>query len=166
MALIVEDGTGKADANSYASLDDANGYHSLRGHTAWTGADEVKEAALVRATSYIDGQYGARWPGYRASGAQALDWPRDEAYDRDGHLQDEVPTAVIVATIEAALIELSTAGALTEAQERGGAIVREKVGPIETEYSDVAPAQTTYPSIKLALSRLIPFGGSMKVRRG
>lgn len=166
MALIVEDGTGKSDANSYTSLDDANAYHLLRGHTAWTGTDEAKEAAIVRATSYIDGEYGSRWPGYRASSGQALDWPRDEAYDRDGYLQDDVPTAVKVATIEAALIELSAAGTLTEAQERGGAVVREKVGPIETEYSDVAPAQTSYPSIKNALSRLIRFGGSVKARRG
>ena len=75
-----------------------------------------------------------------------------------------VPVAVKVATIEAALLELVTAGTLTEAQDRGGAIVREKVGPIETEYSDGAPTGTIYPAIKLALSRLVQPVGYL--RRG
>jgi hypothetical protein len=162
--MTVEDGTGLSTANSYASVAEADAYHTLRGNTAWTGADEVKEAALIRATSYITGEYSSRWPGYRSSATQALDWPRSEALDSDGYYQSGVPVAVKVATIEAALLELVTAGTLTESQDRGGAIVREKVGPIETEYSDNAPTGTVYPTIKLALSRLVQPVGFL--RRG
>ena len=162
--MTVEDGTGLSAANSYASVDEADAYHSLRGHTAWTGDDADKEAALVRATSYIDGEYSSRWPGFRSSGTQALDWPRSGAADSDGYLQEGVPAAVKVATIEAALIELTDAGSLSVAQERGGAIIREKVGPIETEYASTAPSSTLYPSIKMALSRLIKTG--LSLRRG
>jgi hypothetical protein len=162
--MTVEDGTGLSTASSYASVAEADAYHLLRGNSTWTGLDAVKEAALIRATSYITGEYSSRWPGYRSSGTQALDWPRSGALDADGYYQSGVPVAVKVATIEAALLELVTAGTLTEAQDRGGAIVREKVGPIETEYSDGAPTGTVYPAIKLALSRLVQPVGYL--RRG
>lgn len=162
--MTVEDGTGKTNANSYASLEEANAYHLLRGNADWTGADDVKEAALIRATSYIDGAYSDSWPGYRSTGTQSLDWPRNEAIDVDGYHQSGVPTAVKVATIEAALVELVSAGVLTEAQERGGAIISETVGPISTTYANNAPSSTVYPVIKLALSRLVQPVGML--RRG
>lgn len=165
MAIIVEDGTGLVDAQSYVSVSDADAYHAARGNTAWVdGGADVKEAALVRATDYIDGDNGPRWPGIRATAAQALDWPRLEAYDRDGYLQEGLPEAVIRATCEAAFVEFQSAGALTEELERGGAVIREKVGPIETEYSPNAPAATVYPAIRKALSRLLRSGG-LKVQR-
>ena len=45
LTLIKEDGTGKADANSYADLTDANAYHD--GHlyaTAWTAATDASKS--------------------------------------------------------------------------------------------------------------------------
>ena len=52
LTLVKEDGTGKSDANSYASVADADAYHE--GHlyaSAWTGATTAdKEKALVMAT--------------------------------------------------------------------------------------------------------------------
>ena len=59
LTLIKEDGTGKVDANSYATAADGDAYHD--GHlyaTAWTGATLAnKEKALVMATRLIDGEY-------------------------------------------------------------------------------------------------------------
>ena len=59
LTLIKEDGTGKADANSYADVTDGDAYHD--GHlyaTAWTGATaDSKAAALVMATRLIDSQF-------------------------------------------------------------------------------------------------------------
>ena len=46
LTLIKEDGTGRADANSYASVADGNAYHD--GHlyaSAWTGAGDDQKAA-------------------------------------------------------------------------------------------------------------------------
>ena len=43
LTLIKEDGTGKADANSYASVADGDAYHD--GHlyaTAWTARARIK----------------------------------------------------------------------------------------------------------------------------
>ena len=72
LTLIKEDGTGKVDANSYASAADGDAYHD--GHlyaTAWTGATLAnKEKALVMATRLIDGEY--QFNGFMGSEAQAL----------------------------------------------------------------------------------------------
>tara|TARA_Y100000310_G_scaffold344961_1_gene460802 strand:+ start:2551 stop:3063 length:513 start_codon:yes stop_codon:yes gene_type:complete len=78
MALIVEDGSGLATAQSYLSVADADTYHTAHSaSTTWSGAAEAdKEKALRLATQYLDALYGTRWVGSRWSLAQALDWPR------------------------------------------------------------------------------------------
>lgn len=50
------------------------------GWTAVTNSDKRKQA-LIEATRILD---GFRYPGYRASSAQALQWPRTDAYNQDG----------------------------------------------------------------------------------
>lgn len=166
MAFIVEDGTGLAAANSYVSVADADAYFLDRGNATWEDADtDVKQAALVRAAAALDGKYGALWPGVRATSAQALDWPRTGAYDRDGYYLELVPKAVKNAACEGALIELESAGALSPVLERGGAVIREKVGSLETEYAVGASAQTAYTAIAQALARIVRSSG-IKITRG
>jgi len=84
--LIVEDGSGISNANSYLSVADADDYHDLHGApAAWTAAVTAdKEAALRLATQYIDGVYGSVWQGRRELETQALDWPRCQVWDYDG----------------------------------------------------------------------------------
>src|SRR5436309_3522068 len=83
LVLVKEDGTGKPDANSYASAADGDAYHD--GHlyaTSWTAATtQMKEAALVMATRLIDSMFC--FHGYRAVSGQALQWPRLWARDPD-----------------------------------------------------------------------------------
>jgi hypothetical protein len=83
LLLIKEDGTGKSDANAYASVADGDAYHE--GHlyaTAWTTANvDRKAAALVMATWLIDGLF--QFDGARANASQALQWPRLECPDPD-----------------------------------------------------------------------------------
>ena len=114
LTLIKEDGTGKVDANSYATAAECDAYHD--GHlyaTAWTGAsEESKAAALVMATRLIDAQY--QFGGFRAHSEQALQWPRIECPDPNrarvlwGIQRPEcvpldlVPAAVVAATCELA----------------------------------------------------------------
>jgi hypothetical protein len=87
LTLIKEDGTGKVDANSYASAADGDAYFD--GHlyaTAWTGASTAnKEKALVFATRLIDGGY--QFNGFRAHDDQALQWPRERCPDPDKGLE-------------------------------------------------------------------------------
>lgn len=141
MALIVEDGTGLPDAESYVSVTDADEYHSARGNAAWTGSEAVKEQALRRATAYLDGRYGRQWPGTRVLGReQRLSWPRVNASDVTGEViaGTEVPFEVVQATCEAALRALSgpLVTDLSIAQQR---IKRQKIDVIETEF-DLSPA--------------------------
>lgn len=137
MALVTEDGTGKADAESYISVTNANAYHAARNHATWTGDDADKEAALRVATTYIDGTYRTRFPGTKLTKEQALQWPRSGATDAEGWEieEDEIPTALKNATAEAAWRELVTPGSLSPDLASGGAVVRErnKAGPVDTE---------------------------------
>ncbi|HOX59712.1 MAG TPA: hypothetical protein P5205_09480 [Candidatus Paceibacterota bacterium] len=117
LTLIKEDGTGKVDANSYASVADGDAY--FEGHlygTAWTAATSgTKAAALVMATRLVDSQF--QFNGYRAHETQALQWPRERCPDPDRNAvtsslqspvlssfvpNDEVPAGVASAVCEMA----------------------------------------------------------------
>jgi hypothetical protein len=115
MALVVEDGTGLADAESYASVAAADAYATARGLT-WTGTETEKEQALRRATSWLDARYRGKWPGdKRRQRFQALEWPRTGAHDMADDPIDyqSVPVEVVNATIEAAAREAATPGGLS-----------------------------------------------------
>ena len=117
LAIIKEDGTGRADANSYADVAEGDAFHEAHLYaTDWSGANAAtKAAALVFATRLIDAHYQFR--GFNVHQTQALQWPREFARDDDalrvsgiGGLMsrseffdiDKVPTALRDATIETA----------------------------------------------------------------
>jgi hypothetical protein len=117
LVLVKEDGTGLANANSYASAADGDAYHD--GHlyaTVWTSATTPnKEKALVFASRVIDSQY--RFNGVRATTTQALQWPRSDCPDPDAapdstgvglFASDVIPTVLINATCEMARALLAT----------------------------------------------------------
>ncbi len=86
LTLVKEDGTGKANANSYADVTDADAYFDAHLYaSAWTAATTTtKAAALVMATRLVDSQY--QFHGYRAHDTQALQWPRERCPDPDRNL--------------------------------------------------------------------------------
>src|SRR3954453_999453 len=83
LVLIKEDGTGLANANTYAVVADGDAYHEAHLYaTAWTaGSTPNKEAALAMATRLIDEEF--QFNGFRVSNAQALQWPRARCPDPD-----------------------------------------------------------------------------------
>src|SRR3954470_9123831 len=83
LVLIVENGSGLVDANTYASVADGDAYHDAHLYaTSWTAATTPnKEAALAMATRLIDEEF--QFFGYRVSSAQALQWPRARCPDPD-----------------------------------------------------------------------------------
>ena len=168
MAFTVEDGTGLAAANSYVSLADAGAYFADRGNATWENADDdLKEAALVRASFALDGIYGGRWPGYCATQDQALAWPRVDAVDSAGYeiSSATVPQAVKNAACEAALVELGSAGALSKKTEAG--LSELTVGPITKRFAVASGSgATVYPAITQALSRIFKRGSGIQVVRG
>lgn len=150
MALVVEDGTGKVDAESYISLADAGTRHTNLGNTAWTGTDAAKEAALRRATQFMLQRFRTRWKGVRISSTQALDWPRSVLEAVDGwYLEsDTVPTDVANACADLALKALSET--LNEDLTRG--VVRDKVDVLESEYDRYSPQAKRYVAIDQMLA--------------
>ena len=95
MALIVEDGSIVADAESYVSVTDADTIISNRGgNSNWDGLTVTdKEIQLRIATEYIDSKYN--FLGEEVSSDQELSFPR--AYlPKDG--ADEIPKRIQRAT--------------------------------------------------------------------
>jgi hypothetical protein len=84
MALVVikEDGTGRTDANSYATMEDGDAY--FEGHAyptpGWFLFDK-KLQTLVMATRLIDAFM--QFNGFKAHKDQALQWPRERCPDPD-----------------------------------------------------------------------------------
>lgn len=170
MALVTT--PGELTANSYASVAVADAYHLLRGNSTWTEADALKEAALIRATQWIDGRYGNRWPGTRWKlRLQALDWPRIDAWDRDGGLIDAstIPVEIINATAEAALRELVTPGSLSPDVTPGTAKVLTEVKGIKwTPLRASANTNDMIASLTVVdrlLSPIIGMAGQVLVQR-
>lgn len=168
MAIIVEDGTGVEDAVSYASLADADAYFSARAVTAWTGTDAAKEAALVKATDYVETRFASSFIGSRESTDQPLSWPRRASLD-GADLTGTVPDRLKKAVMEYALQALTTELLSVPADQNvAGEIVRkkEKIGPVEREVEYAATAQAgaavfvkTFPQADILISSLINRSG-------
>lgn len=172
MALIVTAGSSSAD--SYATVAACDSYHSARGNATWTGTDTLKEQALRRATQWLDGRYGSRWPGTTTYGRdQALDWPRAWVEDASGYAvaTETIPQEVVNATCEAALRELVSPGSLSPDVTPGTVKVLTEVKGIRwTPLRSSAGASDMAPVIAAvdgALSGLMIAGrGLVPVARG
>lgn len=149
-------------ADYYGTLAGALLYHADRGNSAWAAStDTLREAALVRASAYIDGAYRSMFPGVKTDGRdQTLEWPRSGAYDVEGNSidSDEIPVEVSFAAYEGALRELATAGSLNPDIKPGGGVVsRVKAGSVEVEYAQAGggATTTTFQRIEALLGGLI-----------
>jgi hypothetical protein len=157
MALIVEDGTGLATAESYISVVDAGTYCTAHGLTAWTGTDAVKEAALRNATQYIDTSYNFR--SAKSYQYQALEFPR-QLWDWD---DDPLMTRLRAATVELAVKAL-TASLFADVEP--SVVTMVKVGPITKQTTPVDHAgQKRYAAIDALLKQLTTGLGGVQVVR-
>lgn len=156
MALIVEDGSGKLDSESYISVADCTTYCTAHGLTAWTGTDAAKETALRNATQYIDSMYSFRYE--KTYVKQALEFPRwywAWDYPEMNKLR--------AATCELAVKALS--GALFSDVEPSTTI-KVKVGPIEKTMRPVeANGQKTFKQVDMLLRDLVVGLGNSAIVR-
>ena len=171
MALIVEDGSVVAGAESYASVSYADTYWSNRSTSpyaaTWAAATTAqKESALRMATQYIDTTY--YWDGYSAYSDQELAWPRNDLYDDQGYAVyiDTIPEALKKATAEGAARALS-GELLPDSVGTGGEIIRKKLGPMEIEYApiDNSAVGVSYKAILNLLRPFITGNGSVNLVR-
>lgn len=123
MSFVVEDGTGLPDANSYASVEEADAHHgnSLNAD-AWedVGGTPEKQRKLVAATRLLDTLFD--WNGEVFHFDQALGFPRRALLDPRGsrRLVRGVPRPIKIAAIDLALWiqdDAAAAAATTEAVE-------------------------------------------------
>jgi hypothetical protein len=163
MALIVEDGTGKVNAEAFCSVAQVTTYHAVRSTaSAWVDLDlEVQEAALREATDYIQFTYAGQWSGDRKSDTQSLDWPRTGAEREDslsGYWTDNtIPAPLVFATAELAL-KAATAGPLVS--DLGRETISESVDVISVTYAKGGERQTQYEVADKWLQPLLDNGGA------
>lgn len=134
MAIIVTPGA--SDADSYASLVEANAYHDARLYNAeWLAAtDANKEIVLKWGTRLLDENYD--WLGSRANNDQALGWPRYGTYwDGESIDGDIIPVQIINAVSEMALFLLKSDRSIVSEPDNQG-LDSLTVGPISLSFSD------------------------------
>ncbi len=158
MPITVITTAGDANANSYVSVAEADAYFDLRLYaTSWTGvsSNDTKARALISATRRVD---QVAFDGYRASAAQALQWPRTESYDyeREEYLLDNtVPQRIKDAVCELALNMLTAAAdpSATDALSKFSAL--SLPGGLSLTLRDGSTANDSLPPVVLRL--LTPF---------
>lgn len=169
MALIVEDGSMVAGAESYVSVTYANNYFILLGNEAWGDLDlSAKEQALRKATQFMQNEYFSMWQGVKRQYTQALDWPRENVYIAG--TDSLVANSIIPNEIKNACCLLAykaSAGALYSDKERS--IKREKIDVLETEYFESDTNQKEYREIDALVRRYMisasASGGALPVVR-
>lgn len=92
MAFTIEDGSGVTGANAYILVAFFRTHHTDRANTAHTDfTDTDVQAGIIRASEYVDKRFGIRFIGLRENLRQGLEWPRIDAFDRDGFHIDNLP---------------------------------------------------------------------------
>jgi hypothetical protein len=129
--LIIEDGAGVPDAESYATAAELVVYAGKFGVTVPLEED-AQEALLRRAALVMEGM---SWKGRKTSGDQALAWPR-----RGVELDREIkPANLIPARIKYGQVALAAeihVDDIDPIEQRRGAVTKEKVdNAVEREYA-------------------------------
>lgn len=159
MSLIVEDGTGKSDAEAYCDVAYADDYHSKRDNTSWAAlSTATKEACLRKGTDYLVGAFRQRWKGMRRLTTQSLDWPRVgcvlpdfTSYPTYGLIQ--VPFTIVPTEVKNACAEMSLRAIIGPlAADQSKNIIEERVGPILVKYDLNASQAINYVQVTAMLS--------------
>ena len=139
--LVIEDGTGLANADSYIDVIFADAYFLKRGITQWAGLTN-KESLIIRAMDYIENNY--TYQGTKLVSTQSLQFPRlicgETVY----------PIALKNAVCELAL-KSNEEDLLADTDKT---TIREKVGTLEVEYD---PNQDNIKSYNYVNKLLAPY---------
>lgn len=169
MTIVVESGQGVASPipNSYSSSVDCLAFATERG-LVYTD-DATGEAALIRATAWLDASFRPYWPGARTNGrSQWLQWPRyntgsnAEVEDVDGNpiANDEIPMEVVEACQLAAIYEQANPGGLTPILKmvetiKSASVYQAVTVTYASSSSSAEDARTLLTSVTDALAQLI-----------
>ena len=157
--MLVEDGTGIADANSYVTVAFFDTYFTERGNTDIVAlTDAQKEVLLIKATDYIETVYYGKWLGERTTTTQTLEFPRTIDSEDVG-----VPTRLKKAVCELAL-KANTTTLLVDVEQR---VIKKKVAVMEKTYAQYDDQLTQYTVVYNLLKEYLANGSlnSSKVVR-
>ncbi len=166
MSLIVEDGSGLSNAESFTSVADASAYHAARGNTTWATITTTEmEQALRRATDYMQQAYRSRWAGYRFTITQALDWPRSSVPIPDAInsflAYSMLATNVVPTEVKNACAEMAWKAASGELYaDQSQQVLSEAIGPISVTYDRTSPQKIRYSAIDAMLKPYLNAGGA------
>lgn len=163
MALVVEDGSIVANADTYISLMDTiaflDGYYGEYDAeaAAFLGMSTGRQELIIRQAAYsLDRKYRLQFKGYKRVQTQSLDWPRTDVTDEDDY---DVPEDSIPRRIQRAQVEITKRIANQVAifidQDRGGRVKSEKVDVIAVTYMEGAPSETLFQGVDAALKGLL-----------
>ena len=146
--LVVEDGTGLANANSYLTTAEALAIFDVKPTqlAAFTALadDATRDNYLIWASDWIDDYMDFK--GYKTVETSGLRWPRCGVYDCDGILVDEntVPQQLKQAVAELAvwLINNDAANTGGESSNLPEGIKRVKADVVEVEFFESGSADS------------------------
>lgn len=161
MGLTVQDNNGSvAGANAYITVQQFKDYHADRGADTSAFDDEAIEAAIVRATDYLDQRF--LFVGERRYGReQTTEWPRTSAWDRDRRYINDIPVEVKEACAEYAIRALSQVLNPDPERDATGRPIHSKaqsVGPISESVTFVGGAVFQMPKYPAADQKLVRAG--------
>ena len=158
--LVVENGTGLSNANSYVDVAEADTYFATHPFYAdnWDALGSPdQENVLIAASSMLDSIMS--WYGYIYSSTQGLGWPRTGVIDYENRVvaSNAVPYAVKRATMELA-VYISRGDPFAAASSTG--VDRLKIDVIEIQFSDTqnGASRVTAPVPAAALLALRGLG--------
>lgn len=181
MAFTVEDGTGVEGANAFITVAFYKSYWTDRGISV-KETDTQIQAAIVRATDYIEKRFGTQYKGERATLTQTLSFPRsDVVIDGITLPDDALPAQLLAATAEYArrarkYAELapdkpvsfdresvdgdtiSGTGLVVEKEEQVGPL-SERTVYVDPTTSTTSPSMPAYPGADLLMAPLLRSGG-------
>lgn len=159
ITLIVEDGSGRSDANAVVSLAEFKAYCDGQGKSYSAYEDDVLNAAIVRASAFLVNAYV--YQGQKINRRlQAMPFPRYAVTDREGWpvLPTEIPHEFKDACCEIALYEAATPGAMNPSVVQSEKVRSEQVGSIRVEYANLFNSAADTRPVLLAVNDLLwPF---------
>lgn len=137
-----------------AGYGDDTGFDEWLAENGYELPEGAPEPAILRqrGSNYIDALYGARFTGVPTDGVtQERAWPRTGATAFRATIDsDLIPLAVIQASYFAALQEGNEPGSLAVVTSAAGAVKREKIDVIETEYFAGSGEATADATLRLS----------------
>lgn len=133
MALIVEDGSIVLNANTYVDAATVRAFSLLRGTDLSAVTDETLEPYIIKAMDYVE-SFRDKFKGRRWTRDQALQWPRSYVViDNYRVYTDTIPQQLKDAVCQLTIDQNN--GTDIDPDGEGQEVVREKIGPIETEFA-------------------------------